>query len=410
MSIELANEYGSLGQFASNSGYSDLIEVSQAIPTLKKFFDDANTEDVPAVESALERITSPQDVVTTAQQLAALMHGQDLVYITNGTYDKPDEDVAKAGDWVTVNERHIFIGSSAGAKASKKAWDASKKLTSKSSAKEVRNAANYHDDASLAARMDSLDQKNGSKEQKSLELQEEIHNQEVERLNDLADMLEGKVKGHWEANAEGKYVWVDGKGNVSSGKPDLDAEINEDSSKEAQKWANSLSEAEKHAIANYTVNSDGVNDGLRGIKPNTKGMEPEQKADYLKSYKNAQSEAKFIDSAIAKGTLSKPATLYRGADATGMKVGQTITEKGYLSTSREPTVAEEFVGSSEGTAKSAIMVIKAPKGMNVGHMEALSVVPDEREVLFPRGTKYKVDKINNSYEGHYTVHVSMIPK
>jgi hypothetical protein len=92
MGIELANENGTLGQFASNAGYSDLIEIAQSIPALKKFFDDANTEDVQPVISALERVTSPPDVANTAHQLAALMHGQDLVFITNGTFDGDDED------------------------------------------------------------------------------------------------------------------------------------------------------------------------------------------------------------------------------------------------------------------------------------------------------------------------------
>lgn len=116
MSIELANAGGVLGQFASNKGYSDLIDVCQAIPVLKKFFDDANTEDVPGVEDALNRITTPPDVVSTAHQLAALMHGQDLVYITNGTYDKDDVDKNAntfdfTGSVIKVDaEHHLVFG------------------------------------------------------------------------------------------------------------------------------------------------------------------------------------------------------------------------------------------------------------------------------------------------------------
>lgn len=114
MSIELANEEGTLGQFASNKGYSDLIEVCQAIPVLSKFFDDANTEDVSGIESALNNITSPPDVVTTAHQLAALMYGQDLVYITNGTYDKSDVDKSEhefdfTGQVVKVDKIHHLV-------------------------------------------------------------------------------------------------------------------------------------------------------------------------------------------------------------------------------------------------------------------------------------------------------------
>jgi hypothetical protein len=114
MSIELANEHETLGQFASNQGFSDLIEVAQAIPVLKVFFDNANTEDTPLVIAALERITSPPDVEATARQLAALMHGQDLVFITNGTYDGDDEEVDKTdfdftGQVVKIDPVHHLV-------------------------------------------------------------------------------------------------------------------------------------------------------------------------------------------------------------------------------------------------------------------------------------------------------------
>ena len=95
MSIELFSDKGELGQFASNGGYSDLIAASQKDPVLKKFFDDANTEDTTKVAEALRTLHSSDDVEKTAKILAGLMEDQDLVYISNGTYDKDDEDVGK---------------------------------------------------------------------------------------------------------------------------------------------------------------------------------------------------------------------------------------------------------------------------------------------------------------------------
>lgn len=106
MSIEVANAEGSLGQFASNAGYSDLIEAAQNNPTLKKFFDDANTEEVKPVIEALNEIKTPKDVAASAHQLAALMEGQSLVYITNGTH-QGDDKVNKAEGDAFVMEGNI---------------------------------------------------------------------------------------------------------------------------------------------------------------------------------------------------------------------------------------------------------------------------------------------------------------
>jgi Putative phage serine protease XkdF len=96
MSVELFSPDGELGQFASSDGYSDLIAASQKDPVLKKFFDDANTEDTAKVASALNKLKSSDDVEATAKGLADLMKDQNLVYISNGTYDKNDEDVNKS--------------------------------------------------------------------------------------------------------------------------------------------------------------------------------------------------------------------------------------------------------------------------------------------------------------------------
>jgi hypothetical protein len=117
VSIEVASSSGSLGTFASNGGYSDLIKATESDSVLSKFFRDANTEDVSSVEEALNKIKEPKDVATTAHQLAALIHGQSLVYITNGTYDKSDEEVNKvdsfqiSGDICKLDRvQHLVFG------------------------------------------------------------------------------------------------------------------------------------------------------------------------------------------------------------------------------------------------------------------------------------------------------------
>jgi hypothetical protein len=86
MSYEVANVNESLGQFASNKGYSDLITAAKT-PALRLFFQHGATEDVPAVVAelrALEHSADP-DVGKTAKTFADLIRGQDLVVIHNGT-------------------------------------------------------------------------------------------------------------------------------------------------------------------------------------------------------------------------------------------------------------------------------------------------------------------------------------
>jgi len=96
MSIELANELwisgkasGLLGQFASTRGYSQLIEHAQGhdYPLLAAFFDKGVTDKVGGVRKELAhliRITTDNDVASTAKALRDLAEGEDFLVITNG--------------------------------------------------------------------------------------------------------------------------------------------------------------------------------------------------------------------------------------------------------------------------------------------------------------------------------------
>ena len=93
MSLELANEKwldghedGLLGQFASTSGYSDLITAAQGFPALKRFFDLGATENIDDVRAELKQLIkrASGDVKSTAKALLDLSEGQDMLIITNG--------------------------------------------------------------------------------------------------------------------------------------------------------------------------------------------------------------------------------------------------------------------------------------------------------------------------------------
>lgn len=100
MSVELAGEKGLLGPFASNAGYTALLEASQSDPTLKKFFHNANAEgkDIDVVRTALDQMaesSDDEDVATCAKELSKLMKDQEVVFITNGTHEAEDKDKEK---------------------------------------------------------------------------------------------------------------------------------------------------------------------------------------------------------------------------------------------------------------------------------------------------------------------------
>lgn len=95
MSFEVVNESGSLGQFASNKGFSDLIAASQKDRTLKAFFDAGYSDDGEKISSALMKLKGAPDVVLTARGLAKMIAKEKVVAITNG-FGAPDDAVEKA--------------------------------------------------------------------------------------------------------------------------------------------------------------------------------------------------------------------------------------------------------------------------------------------------------------------------
>lgn len=102
MSYEVANETDVLGQFASNSGYGELIDaVDDNYPVLQSLFKHGATEDVPGAVDELRKLDGSEDVVATSEALAELIDGEELVIITDGVSDG-EEDVTKAGDGIMI--------------------------------------------------------------------------------------------------------------------------------------------------------------------------------------------------------------------------------------------------------------------------------------------------------------------
>jgi hypothetical protein len=84
MSYEVIGDAQSLGQFASNSGYADLIAAGTGSLALCQLFETGESSDVSAVITALHKIKSPPDVKETARRLAAIIAGQNSILISDG--------------------------------------------------------------------------------------------------------------------------------------------------------------------------------------------------------------------------------------------------------------------------------------------------------------------------------------
>ena len=96
-----------------------------------------------------------------------------------------------------------------------------------------------------------------------------------------------------------------------------------------------------------------------------------------------------LDSLVASNTLDKDTTLYSGTDHySDAKVGDTISDKGFESTSTDSETAEGF--------GDTVIVYDAPAGTNaidVSSALAGRGTPNEDEHILGRGSSYTVTRV-----------------
>ena len=82
--------------------------------------------------------------------------------------------------------------------------------------------------------------------------------------------------------------------------------------------------------------------------------------------------------------------------------GNIFSEKGFMSTSIDKLVANDF---AEGTQYKIIFEIKGKNGVDIS---SISDIPDEKEVLFNKGSKFKITKIAKSDNKTYgNIYITM---
>lgn len=114
-------------------------------------------------------------------------------------------------------------------------------------------------------------------------------------------------------------------------------------------------------------------------------------------------EWKVLDAAITACKLRAPMTLFRGVgedfaimlEDLEIRVGNTITDRGYMSASRSYDVALRYAEEQDG---GMVMRIRVPIGAHCRDLSEYSNYPDEEEVLLPRGSELRVLGYNDDLD------------
>lgn len=131
-----------------------------------------------------------------------------------------------------------------------------------------------------------------------------------------------------------------------------------------------LTYEEAQVLTKYTQTSKELNNALR-------------QGRIEESY-----DTELLDDAISVSRLKDEVTVYRGFSTRvfdDLKPGAILEDRGYVSTSYDKRMAQEF-------ALTRLVTIHLPKGANALPISQYSQFPDEMEVLLPRGSKFKVIK------------------
>jgi len=141
-----------------------------------------------------------------------------------------------------------------------------------------------------------------------------------------------------------------------------------------------LTREEQAALGAYSGNAyDAINTALRSGE----GMDDKIAATI-----------DLLDSAIAKSTTPTNLVVYRGVGENYARVlkqrelreGDSIVERGFLSTSISVDVARGFLGRRGG---GLLLKIRVPAGSNALDMLPYSRHPEEQEILLPRGAELR---------------------
>ena len=183
---------------------------------------------------------------------------------------------------------------------------------------------------------------------------------------------------------------------------------------ESQAFKNKLTKDEEYALSKYmSLSFEYINPILR--EETGEGQFFDNEFNNQNSHERAQELIPKIDSALAKHIGKKKHLTYRAFTVKGKqnvdeyiashyKIGDTVSDKAYLSTAADPDYL--LLHNEFSHDRMFVFEILGKNGVPVHtiNAEEYAASPSnyEREVLYPRNTKFKVVGITqNTYESSY---------
>lgn len=178
-------------------------------------------------------------------------------------------------------------------------------------------------------------------------------------------------------------------------------------------WAKSIPREQRDSLLLYSSNAyHNINAHLRSDLP-------------LSDSSNVSDYITDIDAAMNTAPpLIQEGTVFRGMDLRGFtpEVGATFTDKGFVSTSLDIAAGERFAEIAaergrEGITDIAIAEIRVPSGTRAvpmfkvweAHSKTSDMATREREILLPRGSRFRVTKVGRDSKGRRRLLLELLP-
>ncbi len=172
-------------------------------------------------------------------------------------------------------------------------------------------------------------------------------------------------------------------------------------------WGKSLSQGQSDAVKGYTVISRHINDLARGLPPHGSAPPSESTKAQIAELDKAIESAPPTKSPM-KAFRTMPLRAIEGlsnGDPQSL-VGAELGDKGFCSTTLDSKVAEEMYGLAEVVVE--ISLPKGTKGAYLGEGVRDDSVEDQKEFLLPRGSKFKISKVEESKTGGYKLTAELV--
>lgn len=151
-------------------------------------------------------------------------------------------------------------------------------------------------------------------------------------------------------------------------------------------WSRNLSREEAYAVSHYgTTAYDDLNRKLRGFGPTN---------EY---YSDAELEkiTADLDACIGRGVIPEPVKVFRGFGLPypqTLEVGQVFQDRGFVSASLRPEVAQQFAGYALDNGNNPmILEFDVPAGTNAG--TTWRFLEKESELIFPRDSEFTITEV-----------------